>query len=300
MQYTNNLLVIIAASALMHIHLYVDDKGGSKIAGAFIGLFSAFLITIIILVSIAPKILCRHCHDNKEDNNSDEDVHDTDDEVVYGEIRYPIETYNKQDSVACMSNPLHSECTKNHNAESVSSTEGNNCNYLELIASCERNVSQTPEIPPYCGSDDDDKIVKKFDSKQSITMTQNPSYRLKSNFLTEADSFNCTESVANCERGAAILPHNDNGNNDITMATHLGQSKAMTPNCLCHLERHASTEADNFNRTEFLPNCRGETGHIPSIPQYNKNDNIIKKSDSEQSIIMTQNPSYQFEKEFFS
>lgn len=260
-----------------------------------IGLSSAFLIAVVMVVTIAPKILCRHCHDHKEGRNAEGDAHEYEDEVVYGEVRYPIEigtTHNTS-----LSNPLYPKCIENSPP-----AEGNTCKCVESVASCEREVSHTPDLPLHYDSDND-SIIKKCDSKQSITMTQDPSYRLKRNFITaEADNLNCTELVPICKQEAshvhASLPHNDSSNNGNVMMSHSGLTMNLNPPH--RLERtNFYTKAENLNSIESLPACRRESDHIPPVPPCSNNkESIIKRSDSEQSIIMTQNPSYNLKSNF--
>ena len=165
--------------------------------------------------------------------------------------------------------------------------EDNNAtvNYIKLVPICEREVNHTLDVSLCHASDDDN---------DSITMTRNPSYNLGRDFFTEANTLDSIKLLLTCEREYSqaphISPHNDSDNIDINQ------------NASCCLEKKFSAEANRVNGTGLVPTSELESDNIPPVPSYNSDDiyNAIKKSDIDSdSIIMTDNPSYQFEKDFF-
>lgn len=247
----------------------------------------------MVVVAIAPIIIfCRRCHEPKEDPPAATNVHATEDEVVYGEIRFPPETQNEHDT----NNPGNCECAKKTTKHTTDS-ESTDHDKSTKVKQMPREVSCTPEIPPHYNSDDS-CLTKKCDSKHNIIITVNPSYRLKRSFFAEADELvNITELVHSCEREAshipATLPQTNSGNNSTVMN---GYSKSMPPK---PSQRNTiSTEAD---KSKLLPTCkRGCTSTSSILPPRRNNNSgkIFMKCDSEESILMTKNPSYQYEKEF--
>ena len=274
------------------LYMTIDEKNDSKMTSIIIGLSSTVLITVIILIVIAPKIFCRHCHEPKEDQDTDADAHENEDEVVFGEIRFPSEVQNEPNTV-----PLKPECVKistklKNTAGSEGKPDHGDCKQVP------RDISRTPDVPPYY--DSDDSILKKCDSKQNIIMTINPSYRLKKSFFAEADDLNFTELVRNYEREVSCMPAtsscSSSGNNGIIMKGH---SRTMPPK-----PSQRSIVFKETDKSNLLLTCGKGCASTPTVlpPRHNNHysDNIIKKCDSQESISMTKNPSYQFEKQFFA
>lgn len=272
------------------MYTYLGENSGTKLAN-IIGLSGAFMIMIVIVVSIGPKLFCKYCHTKEvHDQNGGQDVNEDEDEVVYGEIRYPPdEVHNKHKHSTSVSNPLYPNCTENQNT--IAAT--NSC--AESISStCERDASRTPDLPPRCYDSDTIK------SNYIVMTSEKPSCCLGRNLFRKA---NCVVSASTHEREPSHIPGaapHDSDNDD----TSSGQSIIMTKNPSYNLDREFFPEANNSSTDSELvpPTCGIRLKHNPAVPPYiNVNNNVtIKKCNSEESITWTKNPSYQSEKNFVS
>ena len=255
-----------------------------------VGSSGVAFIAVIILVAIAPKIFCRHCYEPKEDQTAATNVHEIEEEVVYGEIRFPLDTPNNQH---INTNALDCECAKKTTKNTTGSEGTDHDNCAKIKQQMSREVSHTPKIPLRYDSDDN-CLTTKCGLNQNIVMTVNPSYHLKRSFFGEADDLNITELIHSCEREAShipvTLPQSNSGNNGNVMKGH---SKSMPPKP--SQRNDIFTKAD---KSKLLPTCGKGCASTPSIllPHCNNyRDKIIKKCDSEESILMTKNPPYQLE-----
>ena len=341
-------------------HSYVGGHSGLTLAKV---LLCACIIMFIVLVSVAPKLLCRWCH-NKESHSKDED------DVVYGEVRYPDESHHKHMHTTHCSNALYKKCNGSANGNSCSDSStlpaqvndippareryvshappsNNDCNNdnnivmtpesIQMILenktitkdnspANEREATCTPEVPLYCGSDLDDdgddkitmtpnpsytpkednnatanrtKLVPEGEAAHTHTldapprddngvkMTRNPSYSLGSDFYPDANTPDSTKLLPPRKRDASLTPPTSPYND----RHYVGIAQTAS----CSLVRKFSAE----------PICditKSPADYIEPIPSYNRehSHNVIKKPDiSDDDIIMTNNPSYQFEKDFF-
>lgn len=330
-------------------------------------LLCACLIMVIVMVSVAPKLLCRWCHHNKESHNEYED------EVIYGEVRHRDEPHRKHMHTTHCSNALYHKSNESTNGNryivSVALPKDNN------IPTCERSVNQTPDIPPdnnekitmtseslqmienqsqhlekktntndnkvvnkreathtpevpsYYGSDMDDDE----DDDDYVTMTQNPSY-----FHIEDATVNHTELVPTVCEGETNYTHT------LDASLYDDDGTTMNRNPSYNLGRDFFTAANTLDSVKLLPTCKRETNLTPHISPYNDSDcvgvtqmpscsldkkfsaepnkisaaadyiasipshnskhshNAIKMTDvNTNGIIMTNNPSYQHEKDFY-
>ena len=288
------------------------------------GLLCACLIMIIVMASVAPKLLCRWCH-NKESHDHNE----YEDDVIYGEFRYPDEPHNKPIHTTHFTNALYYKCTEGIDATSDSNAVTKANNNIQSSCTCERDTSRTPNIPAHCGSDNN-RIIKKSECMQGttmnkntssfttkdnnlkereaiqtpevppyygndddgVTMTQNPSSHLERNFLTEDNNItvNCNELVPSCERetnhnNLAVSPYHVSDDDDDD-----DESITMSRNPSYHLGRNLFTELNTLDSTELLSASKRETGQIPHISPYNDSDNVG----------VTQNAHFHLERNFYA
>lgn len=278
-----------------------------------IGLSSGFLMLTIILVSMISITLCRHCHDKKCKGDQEIEA-----EVMYGEVRYPIELISKQNTG--LNNSFYPKCV-----ECQSEAEANNLNHdVNLVPTSETETCHTSTSAVM--SSNNVCIIEKPEYDKCKMMTQNPPCRPK--------NFYCAQSVSTCEKEANRVPavppctdsnhdtsvmmtqhpsnHFDKNSNSTTCKTECSHTPPvppyhcsdddsiedikMTTNPSYNFKKNYITKPNNYNCNciRLVPTCDGATDHVPPLPPRDG----IKASDSEESILMIANPSYHFKKEF--
>ena len=139
------------------------------------------------------------------------------------------------------------------------------CSVPQLYKYKVRESTQTPEIPPYYGSDMNDE-----DDEEEVIMTQNPAYILEKDFFPEI-----TDSAVQMY----MLPTCISVTSKVRkMALNIVVSCCSVPQLYKYKVR--------------------ESTQTPEIPSYYGSD-MNDEDDEEEEVIMTQNPTYILEKDFF-
>ena len=236
------------------------------------------------MVSVAPKLLCRWC-DSKESHSEYED------DVIYGEVRYPDEPHCKHMHNAHCSNALYRKCNESTNGNSDNSTSAKDNNVptreryvlsynpdislhnddfivvtpesMQMILDKktttkdnnlvnEREATCTPEVPPHYGSSMDD------DDDDEVIMTQNPSYH---NLPKENNNTVPKREATHMHTLDASLCGDDD------------DEVAMSRNPSYNLRRDFLTE-DILDSAKLLPACVRVIDLTPHISPYNDSDYV--------------------------
>ena len=276
----------------LYLHI-LDENLSLKVAGGF--LCACMFMLIIVMTVLRPKTLCRWCYSSK-------DTDEQEDEVVYGEVRYPDEVHSKYTHGTHMTNPLHHNCTEAEGSNKDSTfTE---VNTIQSLLTCENTL--VSHIPPHIEGDDDSSIVIMMSESTQI-VNKSLSRNLERGNVTKGNHLNDREASHTPD----IPPYYGFDTMTRNKSHHSGRALA-TENSNLELVEDSEREA---KRTPDVPShhgiymtmTRNTTFHSKSIqdenypqsmPTYEKQANCTA-SDHDTYITMTPNPSYHLKKNFF-
>ena len=250
---------------------------------------------IIVMTVLRPKTLCRWCYSSK-------DTDEQEDEVVYGEVRYPDEVHSKYTYGTHMTNPLHHNCTEAEGSNKDSTfTE---VNTIQSLLTCENTL--VSHIPPHIEGDDDSSIVIMMSESTQI-MNKNISCNLERGPVTKSHHLNDGEASHTPDvppyYGFDTMTRNESHHSGRAFATENSNLELVedskkeakpTPDVPSHHEIYMTMTRN----TTLCSKSIQDENYPQSMPTSKKQANCTP-SDHDTYITMTPNPSYHLKKNFF-